>query len=1593
MPNYSKIARGLTSALRTEDATANAIGKAAQSAGQKAPVVANKPLTTNQDFYQSLGDAIQERVANRQNLIESLPYKYDAGHYVFTEDSARKNWPPMKILYRDLAGNKLMREDQNDPLSKVIKDEVTGKALRTPHEQGYKVRLEHAPDNWSEFLIPESAIKGMVSEAKGGAIRMQVGGLSRLAMLAKGTKNVAPATQHEAQLIKMLQEAPEMADVSRGLFKAEAPQLSGLIDKLKTPERQSILPMPNRWFTKPNENPHVQPLVEKVLSANNMTRDQFHSGAFVDPKTGKILDTQIHKDVGVAIDPITNRPVMTSGGLSGRESLPSGIGSLTDSNLLKQGKYIPNGGDPILDDIGFLATIEKSGMGHKYGLGTEYATPTMLRNTMGGDNPTLRPRSVGDVFGMGDVVGQIKTTSKGPVHDVYEKLFVAPKGSNVEGVKLHKANGGAIKMQVGGLSKLVKGLMPTARIGLPAPEIIVPSKLSNVQEAVRKMKGNYGARRVERAADEIPNLDKLYKEEALKQAFLGDNAKAVMTMNPKDFEKYAAPLDPRFMDANSTRYTTSGERLTYPDYMSEYLPNVGAFNDVPFLEINKKIQGLSIPPFISGHEGRHRNRVMANKGEEAGLVLLNPRTELREPFPRRSQEEYIEALKKELEMTGNKVVPEKNFEQKDIKRPAIDLPDIYAKGGAIHMQVGGLSALANIGKATKAGSKLSAAEMAALRASGLEVPGVHFADSLNPNDIMRMSEALGNAGAEGKTLNLTQADRSRVYGPNKGGTGFSGLQLTNPAHQQAGSTWGVGKKGHVSRLTNATNPDTIWSTFIGSPTQHMSNPVTVERMYEAHRKANPSAELVGKMNDSLNSAVNKKGNLVFPNGIDLSDPSSLNQAQTFDQRKLVAKALVMGGQKKGEQASRDAFKIIQEETDPLLMDSPTYAVGNRLFTIDKNSGLYRPDLNSAFPHITTGTDMGLLFEPAPVEHAIPGFVKQFANRLNKNGELQPMGHKDLTATTPSVFVDYKYLTDLQKEGYKDGGSAELPPFHDFDKIMQRKDGGTVNTFEQRLKNALEQHMAVGGMVDRHYADAGTVTAPTTQELENMADSQGAAFGFFPQMAKKSFQQQTPTMDRASEMLKTQVTKEWEQAGRPGGAKELALRIGALTAGQGGDLLNFAQTMIPSLYDEKPTSVLESGKKPPAPYRDTRELQRIPKFPMTGSPEIKQSMREKGMINEDEYPLFELAGAIGAPMALAKAPNAIKGGLQMVNESPALNKGAEYIGRGASLAQVPIRRPFTPATATVEATAPDLGQGTTYGFRQGLNDVLLENPKLGTGRNKIREGQGTFTNAKGELELNPLLAIDVPRAGNLGDTPNANLALRKQIGQMGVDLNQEAMAAHRFIPLMTNNVRDASSALIKTKEGLTADEVAELAKQLGGNMAVTHNPKLGGVVVFPFGEVKKGQIPRELLRAQQAAGKVLGDRGQVKFGVSDYGKDRAYMMASEGDYTKAGAQPMSKTQQAQREKMQGLEKFLFPDSRSGIPGQVKAAPVGGLQPWSVGRDYPTSIIGIGNENKTQYQPVNFSTGKEGSKYDKYLEAEAERAKMLDEFHRALVPRYR
>jgi len=213
-------------------------------------------------------------------------------------------------------------------------------------------------------------------------------------------------------------------------------------------------------------------------------------------------------------------------------------------------------------------------------------------------------------------------------------------------------------------------------LSIAAPDVMTRSSITDLANRVRQSEGQYGAQRVERAADEIPNLEKLYQEQALMRAFTGDNAQALMTMKPSDFERYAAPLDANLSDRSLQKIA---------DITGFH--NNGGFSDVPYLNINKMKQGSTGLPYISGHEGRHRSRVMDAAGEQAGLVQLVPRSELREPFPRRSKEEYLEALYKEMQLTGNRVKPEAYYldprDDKTYQRRAIELPDFYAQGGIV----------------------------------------------------------------------------------------------------------------------------------------------------------------------------------------------------------------------------------------------------------------------------------------------------------------------------------------------------------------------------------------------------------------------------------------------------------------------------------------------------------------------------------------------------------------------------------------------------------------------------------------------------------------------------------------------------------------------------------------------------------------------------------------------------------------------------------------------------------------------------------------------------------------------------------------------
>ena len=150
-----------------------AVKKAAEAAGQKAPVTAEKELTTLQDMHTNLGDRVRARSMEAQKMMEGFDYKYDKGQRVFTKDSAGKNKPPYTILNRTRTGNQPVRGDHPElgpGMGKVVIDPETGKAMRTPYEPGYRVRMESGPEDWTEFEIPESAIIGDLEMARGGSV-------------------------------------------------------------------------------------------------------------------------------------------------------------------------------------------------------------------------------------------------------------------------------------------------------------------------------------------------------------------------------------------------------------------------------------------------------------------------------------------------------------------------------------------------------------------------------------------------------------------------------------------------------------------------------------------------------------------------------------------------------------------------------------------------------------------------------------------------------------------------------------------------------------------------------------------------------------------------------------------------------------------------------------------------------------------------------------------------------------------------------------------------------------------------------------------------------------------------------------------------------------------------------------------------------------------------------------------------------------------------------------------------------------------------------------------------------------------------------
>jgi hypothetical protein len=290
---------------------------------------------------------------------------------------------------------------------------------------------------------------------------------------------------------------------------------------------------------------------------------------------------------------------------------------------------------------------------------------------------------------------------------------------------------------------------------------------------------------------------------------------------------------------------------------------------------------------------------------------------------------------------------------------------------------------------------------------------------------MKASEALGKI--EGRPLKITQADRTKVGGGYLGGPGFSGLQLTEPEYRAAEAAWAVQNAGTAKTILGGgkkgDNP--VYAAMIGTPTQHQSNQMVFDKLYGDFKKAAKRGELTPELRDLINkrlaASVDNKGNPVFPADVDIMDKKFRDIADTFSRRSIAGHLMggVQVGGKKGQIIDYD--KIIRNTTDPALIDQPTGALGNRLFTL--SGGIVdRPDLHPAFPTVLQGEDLGLTF--SPVERNL--VMKDFVDKTMREKGRMP-GYMDYTrGNPPTQLITEDILTELQKLGLKKGGAVKQP---------------------------------------------------------------------------------------------------------------------------------------------------------------------------------------------------------------------------------------------------------------------------------------------------------------------------------------------------------------------------------------------------------------------------------------------------------------------------------------------------------------------------------------------------------------------------------------
>lgn len=286
-----------------------------------------------------------------------------------------------------------------------------------------------------------------------------------------------------------------------------------------------------------------------------------------------------------------------------------------------------------------------------------------------------------------------------------------------------KSKGGILKKAAEGATKATTEVKKTG-------------KIARLQKELLERGGPKQAQRLERAADEIPGLERLFHTRGLIEAFQGNQGypyQGVVTMKSGDYKNWANPLEVQLNDGRTGLSPYSVQNI---DDLRELIQRGRPFTSVPYLQLERR-GPLTI---VSGHEGRHRTRAMEAEDIPATLVTINPRRSLKFDESRgKLPEEWRSMLRESmgpeglvLPESGMKKNPkliragqafEKAAEEKDYsKKGAIDremsryynegiavlpdlemlteFPEVYQKGGPVRSMVSGAQ------KAAKEGQKM-----------------------------------------------------------------------------------------------------------------------------------------------------------------------------------------------------------------------------------------------------------------------------------------------------------------------------------------------------------------------------------------------------------------------------------------------------------------------------------------------------------------------------------------------------------------------------------------------------------------------------------------------------------------------------------------------------------------------------------------------------------------------------------------------------------------------------------------------------------------------------------------------------------------------